>query len=70
MSKFYIPNDLGEKDCPDCNGYGLQGGGEDYNFITECTTCEGTGKVPRTEQDAWDDYVHECESKYERNNGK
>ena len=85
ISKFYIPDDLGEKDCPDCDGQGYYNDSECCNakiihgicsecgeHTTEsiCERCEGTGKIPRTEQDAWDDYVHECESKNERNNGK
>jgi len=52
-----IENEL--KTCPDCFGTGLQGGGEDCNFITECITCEGIGTVPYTEEDAINDKENE-----------
>jgi DnaJ-class molecular chaperone len=51
--------EYGLKYCPDCDGDGLQGGGEDCNFITECSTCEGSGYVPYTEDDALNDKENE-----------
>jgi len=55
MSKFYIPNEEGEKDCPECDGACLIDG-------EPCNNCNGMGKVSCNEDDAWNNYVNECES--------
>ena len=55
MSRFYIPDEEGEKDCPECNGTCFIDG-------KPCDNCSNTGKVPCTEDDAWNNYVNECEN--------
>jgi DnaJ-class molecular chaperone len=74
MKKFYIPDDLGDKECPDCHGKGYFAiseccNGEIIDGICiecagqakplKCQLCNGEGRIERTEQDAWNDYENE-----------
>ena len=52
MSKFKIPDkDPPQKKCPGCNGDDIH-----------CYLCKGTGLVDCDENDAWNNYINECES--------